>query len=141
MKFCRHCGKELIDEAIFCPECGKSVDEFAPKEEKNDAPVIASAVADNSPAYTAMPNLEAQKSNEPKQISGLKKAAKALMIVGTIIMSLCCYIIPLAWCLPMTLSYCKKIKNGEPISTKFKVCSLLFVSTVAGILMLCDHDD
>ena len=140
MKFCRHCGKELIDEAVFCPQCGKSTDEYAPAEESYVSPVASSAP---SPVAAAPVNeiVSEQESNEPKPISGLKKAAKALMIVGTIVTSLCCYIIPLAWCLPMTLSYCKKIKNGEPISTKFKVCSLIFVSTVAGILMLCDHDD
>ena len=140
MKFCKHCGKYLIDEAVFCPQCGKSTDDFAPAEERN-AIVVAPSTASPVSAAPVSPTIPAQESKEPKPISGLKKAAKALMIVGTIIMSLCCYIIPLAWCLPMTLSYCKKIKNGEPIPTKFKVCSLLFVSTVAGILMLCDHDD
>ena len=22
LKFCTHCGKELLDEAVFCPNCG-----------------------------------------------------------------------------------------------------------------------
>ena len=25
MKFCQHCGKQLMDEAIICPGCGCSV--------------------------------------------------------------------------------------------------------------------
>lgn len=25
MKFCQHCGKELVDDAIVCPGCGCSV--------------------------------------------------------------------------------------------------------------------
>lgn len=25
MKFCRHCGKEVLDEAIICPGCGCSI--------------------------------------------------------------------------------------------------------------------
>ncbi|MBO5883149.1 MAG: zinc-ribbon domain-containing protein [Clostridia bacterium] len=25
MKFCSHCGKEIVDEAIVCPHCGCSV--------------------------------------------------------------------------------------------------------------------
>lgn len=25
MKFCQHCGKELVDEAVICPGCGCSV--------------------------------------------------------------------------------------------------------------------
>lgn len=38
----------------------------------------------------------------------------------------------------MTVSYAKKINLKQPISTSFKVCTLLFVSFLAGILMLCD---
>lgn len=26
MKFCQRCGKELTDEAVFCPGCGYSAD-------------------------------------------------------------------------------------------------------------------
>lgn len=25
MKFCQHCGKEILDEAVICPGCGCSV--------------------------------------------------------------------------------------------------------------------
>lgn len=38
----------------------------------------------------------------------------------------------------MTVSYAKKINLKQPISTAFKVCTLLFVSFLAGILMLLD---
>ena len=72
--------------------------------------------------------------------SGLTATARAFMVVGTVVMSLCFYLIPLAWCLPMTLVYFKKTKRGEKVSTGFKVCSLLFVNTIAGILMLCEKE-
>lgn len=26
MKFCKHCGNEVLDDAIVCPKCGCSVD-------------------------------------------------------------------------------------------------------------------
>ena len=109
MKYCTKCGNELMDEAVICPKCGCAT------------------------GYQSLV------SNEPEKTpSGLKIAAKILMIVGTVCMGL--YIIPLAWCLPMTISYCNKIKRGEKISTGFKICTLLFVSLVGGILMLCDQD-
>ncbi len=73
--------------------------------------------------------------------SGLATAAKVLMIIGTIINGLTGYLIPLAWCIPMTVVYCNKLKSGEPIGTGFKVCSLLFVSLIGGILMLCDKEN
>lgn len=70
----------------------------------------------------------------------MKNIAKAFMIVGTVLTSLMGFLIPLAWCLPMTIHYCKKVKNGEPVSIGFKVCTLLFVGQIAGILMLCDRE-
>lgn len=50
------------------------------------------------------------------------------------------YLIPLYWCIPMTIIYFKKVKNNEPISVGFKICSLLFVSLIGGVLMLCDNE-
>lgn len=68
--------------------------------------------------------------------SGLQTAAKIFMIIGCISMGWC--LIPLAWCIPMTVSYFGKVERGERASTGFKICTLLFVSLIAGILMLCD---
>ena len=39
----------------------------------------------------------------------------------------------------MTVHYFNAVKNGEKLTTGFKVCTLLFVSLVAGIVMLCDE--
>lgn len=75
-----------------------------------------------------------------KRNSGLSTAAKVLMIVSTVLLGISTYGIALAWCLPMTLSYCKKIENNLPVGTGFKVCTLIFVSLVGGILMLCDNE-
>ena len=38
----------------------------------------------------------------------------------------------------MTKSYFTKISKKRPIGTAFKICMLLFVNLVAGILLLCD---
>lgn len=46
----------------------------------------------------------------------------------------------LAWTIPMFVSYNRKTKRGEQVSTAFKVCTLLFVNLIAGILMLCDNN-
>lgn len=63
------------------------------------------------------------------------------MVLGTIVMGLSFFLIPLAWCIPMTVSYFKNVNNGAPVSTGVKVCSLIFVSMVGGILMLCDKEN
>ena len=106
----------------FCSKCGK---------ELHDEAIICpgcGCAADDSIKQTPM---------APRKESGLQLAAKILMIISTASVGL--FLLPLAWMLPMTISYCKKIKKGEPVSTGFKICTLLFVNTVAGILMLCDE--
>ena len=72
------------------------------------------------------------------EISKAKKVAKGFMIFATVIQGV--YLIPLLWCIPMTVSYSNRIKKNKPVSTGFKVCVLLFVNWIAGILMLCDKE-
>ena len=43
--------------------------------------------------------------------------------------------IGLFWCVPMFVHYCK---NSYFVGAGFKICTLLFVNTIAGILMFCD---
>jgi uncharacterized membrane protein YvbJ len=112
MKYCSKCGKELADEAVFCSQCGCS---------------------------TSPQGYGTSYAQAPAGPTTLQTVAKIFMIISTVVMGL--YLIPLAWCLPMTISYCNKIKNGEPVSTGFKICTWLFVNTIAGIVMLCDSDN
>lgn len=114
MKFCPNCGAEVFEDAVVCVKCGRPL-------------------SGNAPAASQPPVVE------EVQPSTLATIAKVFMIIGTVFMSLFTFCIALAWCLPMTISYCNKIKKGIPVSTGFKVCSLLFVNTIAGILMICDH--
>lgn len=66
----------------------------------------------------------------------LRKATKILMLIATIIGGFA--ILPLAWCVPMTIAYFKKVKEGKKIGTGFKICTLIFVNIFAGVYMLCD---
>ncbi len=106
--FCEHCGKELTDEAIVCPNCGCATDNYTAKN---------SGTATDGHTTT-----------------------KVFMILGCVLTSLFGFLLPLAWTLPMTISYFNRMKEGLPIGTGFKVCTLLFVSFIAGILMLCEDD-
>lgn len=51
------------------------------------------------------------------------------------------FLIPLAWCIPITVAVKNRMDNNEPVSTALKVCTLIFVNIVAGILLLCLNDD
>lgn len=70
---------------------------------------------------------------------GLAIASKIFLILGCIAQGW--MLLPLAWCLPITISACKKMKKGEPVGTGLKVCALLFVSLIGGILLLCRSDE
>ena len=103
MKYCSHCGNELLDEAVVCPRCGCRVESQRVNVDRNDLFLVI----------------------------------KIFMIIGCVVISLSTLFIGLAWTLPMTLSACRRLDKREPIGVGFKVCTLLFVNLVAGILLLC----
>ena len=109
--FCRHCGKELKQDQRICMNCGCAVE-----NNKNESKVI-------------------EKNNNET----LYLVAKILMIISCVASAM--YILPLCWMLPMTITFCNKVKNKEPISVGFIVCVLLFVNTISGILLLIAKDE
>lgn len=110
MKFCPTCGKQLIDEAVFCTGCGCAV------------------------PGNAVPGQQVQAQVQPGNDT-LAVVAKIFLIIGCVIQGWA--IIPLIWMIPITLSIFKKLKRGEPIGTGLKICALLFVSLLSGVLLLC----
>ena len=82
---------------------------------------------------------QGSKSTEKNGNDGLAVASKIFLILGCIAQGW--LLIPLAWCLPITISICNKMKNGEPVGAGLKVCSLLFVNLIGGILLLCRSDE
>ncbi len=117
MKYCAKCGTEMLDEAVLCVKCGS----------------WATDPNDILPRKTVR--------SAPKEPSTTSRVALVFMIIGTILTSIYTFAIGLVWCLPMTISYCRKINNGKPVGAGFKICSLIFISAIAGILMLCDKND
>ena len=69
-----------------------------------------------------------------------KKVAKAFMILGTVSNAVTFLLLSLIWCVPMTSSYSEMIERGEKVGTGFKICTMLFVSFIAGLIMLFDKD-
>lgn len=136
MKFCAFCGKQIDDNAIFCGHCGKATFEQPSQNQQNYQDFQD---FQNSQGYQGYQSYQAP-TEQKREPSGLAKAAKILMIIFGLITSITTYGIGLAWYIPMVISYSRKLKKGKKVSTGFKVCTLLFVSTIAGILMLCDRD-
>ncbi len=116
MKYCGNCGTALADDANACSNCGTFTNTYAQGTKTAQAPVVASV---------------------PKE-SGIVTAVKVLLILATVAQG--CLLIPLAWCIPMAVSYFNSIKENRPVSLALKICTLIFVSQIAGILMLCDQE-
>ena len=106
----------------FCEKCGKEI-----MDEAVICPGCGCAV---------------EGASKPKATGGddgLAVAAKVFLIIGCITQGW--MLLPLAWCLPITISAFGRMKRNEPVGTGLKVCALLFVSLVAGILLLCRNDE
>lgn len=90
----------------------------------------------NSNPNQSRPNSSSPETEE-KESNILRWIAFGFMLLSTIAMG--CFLIPLCWCIPMTIHVYRQIKAKEPISVGFKICTLLFVSVISGILLLCDN--
>ena len=120
MRYCTNCGSPLGEASNFCDNCGAPV--MGREAERAAVPVY-------EPPVREAP---------PRRDDGMCTVIKVFLILSCI--GLGAFLIPLAWCIPMTVSIFRKLNAGEPISAGLKVCTLLFVSLIAGILLLCMED-
>ena len=156
--FCPNCGTEIMKEALFCGNCGFKVEdfvintetpaepaapsfEFTPAQEEAPVlqptqPVVATEQNYSDPEFQAGNQFQPLESNDT-----LVTVTKIFLIIGCVINAVSFWLIPLAWCIPMTLSIFKSFKTGRPIGMGMKICTLLFVNLIAGICLLCMKDD
>ena len=138
MKYCSYCGEKLEDDSKYCPKCGKKVEEFN-----------SSNVNFNSDRSTI-------NSSNTKVWTGIKFTAFIFMLISILISAFSIVTmyfssngtgfritipIALVWQIPMTVHYYRCVTRRIKTSLGFKICSLIFVNIIAGILMLCDKDD
>lgn len=105
---------------MFCTNCGKEIDDKA-------------VVCVHCGCAT-----ETQK-KEDSDKSTLRTVALIFMIIGCV--GLASTIIGLFWSIPMTIHYYKACQENRKCGIAFKVCSLIFVSLIAGVLMLIDENN
>ncbi|MCH5154620.1 MAG: zinc-ribbon domain-containing protein [Clostridiales bacterium] len=115
MKYCPKCGCRLPDDAQFCIKCGQAVPQL-----------FTNTVVTPPPA------------TNPINTVDMKSIAKVFLVIGCVLNGF--YLLSLCWTIPMTVHYFNSVKQNKPVGTGFKVCCLLFVSLVAGILMLCEDE-
>ena len=123
MKYCVKCGTQLDDDALFCHNCGAE----STAKPQLQVPSQSNAV---------QPQTEKVDPNK-----GLKTAISVLLIIACVVNGIYTLGIALAWCIPMTLTIRKRMNQCVPVGVAMGVCTLLFVNTIAGILLLCLHDE
>lgn len=112
---CNQCGAELNNDEKFCPYCGREVNDSKAED------VIVTTIRKEEDA------------KKQEASNTLRTIAKVFMIIGCFA-SASLFFIPLLWTVPMTIRYYR----NPNVSLTFKICALLFVNQIAGIIMLCD---
>lgn len=143
MKYCQHCGAEIHDEAVICVKCGRSVETAKSSSSNSSTTLLIIAKVFMIISCVVMPSFGLLYgfitiSAASVAVMAATAAASTFIILGVMVIVFCC--VPLAWMIPMVINLNKKIKSGEPLGIAFKICTLLFVNTIAGILLLCHSD-
>ena len=140
LKSCPVCGKELDEDMNFCPVCGTVLK--APLSHDEQSNFIESATTD-TPTEVMRP---------PIQGVG---TIMCFMVISCIITGIMMFvyaglnnyaamfmmgILPLFWKIPMTVHFYSSANNFKKLSTTFKVCTLLFLSGISGLMLLCNKD-
>ncbi len=150
MKNCASCGKENLDEAVFCAGCGsplasQSVPEAPPVEEPAVEPTVETPV-DTAPAEPteapAAPQADAYVYTEPAASAAPAESNKATLwlILNIVTTVLCCLtnifsIIGIVFAAIGMSSY--KKGDYEDMKKKAKISMILFIVGIAvGVLML-----
>lgn len=141
MKYCSHCGAELVDETEICPKCGCRV---SPDKSSNNYSTLGTVakvfmileIVAMAIAFLSVTISLAGVSTLPEDGTGDILALKMLLTIYLVIT-----LAYLCWTVPMTVVVFRRLKNNQPIGIALKVCTLIFVNVISGILLLCMKDD
>ena len=166
--FCIHCGKENVDGAQFCVQCGKAIQGTDAAEPANAAAATEPAEPQQQTAsapvpppppgqhyqqestyqqpYAAQPRPQAQPTYAAATTYPMTSQDETLRLINFILCILSCVtfgwaIFPLAWMIPMTVHSYGIYKGTKPNTTAFGVCTLIFVNVIGGILLLVSNKD
>lgn len=150
MKICQNCGAQNFDIRSTCERCGAPITALQvpyykqqgikPEASRQNSGLTVAAkvfmvisTVSNAIAFLLffiiwMIAVSAAKKNHDADIPAI------IAFIYTIV-----FLIPFIVSLFMTMKYFTKVNGREDVSVAFKVCTLLFVNLVAGILMLCDN--
>lgn len=112
MKYCKKCGSEMDDEALFCSYCGEQ---------------------DGAKAQSLDSEPEQAPVSEEDQVL-LGTLIKIFLIVTAVLSGF--VLIPLLWTIPMTIKACRTIDEKQQFSIGFSILTIIFFSQIGGIMMI-----
>lgn len=148
--YCSNCGKEINDYVTFCPLCGAKVGH----ENRMEMPLYQKSENSNKTLYTVamvfsiitiatsiitsifliicgLVSLRIYDTSDSEVFS----IAISYIVIAVLAL------VTLIYRIPMTITISKAIKNKTSLSVAFKVCTLLFLNVISGILLLCASEN
>lgn len=180
--YCKRCGSQITDDAIFCSKCGCKVENVETASQSSQTNTVYDSNSANVITPHTLPasntTLAEPKQTPPRKNTGTQGTAKGFLVLACVVVAilsifflllyimirniiytdpemieyyygydtlilyiLCILLVFFVVSLLMTTHYFHATKDGVPVSTAFKICTLIFVSFIAGIIMLCDKDE
>lgn len=133
--YCKNCGSELTDGAEYCSNCGTKV-----TETYQSSTILNSSTTDSNKktglhtcafVFMVLSIFSAFGSAITIWVSNIYLENTGYMIFSTLV--------SLAWIIPMTIKV-YRVKSTTELTMGFKICTLLFVNVIAGILLICDSN-
>jgi len=159
MKICNQCGEKNFDVYTTCTKCGAPLQESnAPSIPNQKRPLLQriqttrqeSSLSINAKVWMIIGSAANAVSGIVYIIFWILFLASAesleldfnplfagLGLLGGAWLSIILAVVGLM----MTVSYFRKINEREPVRKSFRICTLIFVNIVAGILLLCDNGE
>ncbi len=128
--YCQKCGNEISENEMYCKMCGTRV-----IKDTEETTIYEGNDPNNMYGGTSFYRVSSK-----SESNGLKIAAKVFLILGAVV-TLYTIWFSFIWSIPMIIIYFNKVKKGEKIGIGFKIASMLLVSMIGGILMLCDKEE
>lgn len=142
MKYCANCGAQVENEAVICPYCGSKQTEGVAQASASQTQTkfCTNCGAEIHAEAVVCPKCGCKQTTETDSDNNSTMGTIALVFMIIACVTAASLVLPLAWCIPMTIMVNNRLKANRPISLALKICTLIFVSVVSGILLLCMKD-
>ena len=141
MKFCKNCGAKNFDANQKCEKCNQPFLKFPTIKPPSGVAIAAKiflliSMIERITAFVVsfilwFVALCSTPQNKPLELK---------LIIIVLLICMIAFMILAIIAIIFFNSYNNKLYSGEKISTSLKICTLIFVNVIAGILMLCDTE-